>query len=170
MKKLICLLVLSILICTSVQAQKKTFLRFYDSYGHKFGKGQFVISTDSSIVVFRNTALIEIPISRIYLIRTKRSYGHNALVGSVLIGIPLTIYATSTGEPPTNENTFSGILHDSVTFTPGEAALLGVFGSVVGGAITGAILSGNSKILAIDGNIENWRQFESRIVKTLVQK
>ena len=130
---------MSILICTSVQAQKKTFLRFYDPSGHKFEKGQFITSTDSSIVVFRDSALIEIPISRINFIKTKRSYGNHALISSVIIGIPLTIYAMSTGEPATNENTISGILHDAVAFTPGEAAILGVFGSIVSGVITGAI-------------------------------
>lgn len=165
MKCLLCLLTICVLTGLSVDAQKKIFLRFYDPSGHKFEKGQFVTSTDSSIVISRDTALIEIPISSIYSIKTKRSFGHHALVSSLVSGIPLTVYAVSTGEPHTNENTFSGMLHDATTFRPGEAAILGIFGGMVIGTITGAIISGQSKTFIIDGDIKKWKKFRIIIIQ-----
>jgi len=149
---------------TFVQAQKKTFPRFYDAFGYKFEKGYYVGKTDSSIIVHRDSTTLEIPITRIFTVKTRRSVGHNILLSSLIEAIPVTVYAVSTGEPHTNEDTFSGLLHDAVTFTPGEAAILGVFGGMVGGTITGVLLSGKSKILLIDGNMENWNQMTGNIM------
>lgn len=165
MNQIIWLLLLIVMCSSSVLAQKKTFLRFYDAFGHKFEKGYLVGSTDSSIVVYRDSITLEIPISKIYTIKTRRSVGHNILISSFIEAIPLTIYAVSTGEPHINDNTFGGSLHDATTFMPGEAAVLGILGGIAGGTITAALLSEKSKTLIIDGNIENWNQMDSNIIR-----
>jgi len=163
MKHIVCLLALVMLIHTFASAQEKIFLRFYDFFGYKFEKGQFIASTDSSIVVSRDTLLIEILISSIYSIKTRRSFGHQTLVSSLITGIPLTIYAVSVGEPPTNENTFGGLLHDAIIFTPGEAAVLGILGGIGSGTILGALLSANNKTLLIGGDKEIWKRISKQI-------
>ena len=163
MKRLFCLLTISVLINLSVVAQEKTFLRFYDFSGHKFEMGRIEMTTDSSIFVSRDTLMIEISVSNIYSIKTKRSFGHQALVSSFITGIPITFYAVSTGESKVNDGTAGGILHDGTTFTPGEAAIMGVFGGMVSGIIIGGIVSGRTQTFVINGDKEIWKKSRNNI-------
>lgn len=161
-----CILWIVVLVLTcgfNSEAKKLIFLRFYDFSGHKFEKGQFIGTTDSSIVVQSDSTQLQIPISKIYSIKTKRSYGHNFLLSALIESVPLSIYYASTGEPRTNDNTLGGIIHDYYTVTPGEGAEIGVFIGVIGGAITGALVSGNSRTFIIDGDIEIWKRISSKI-------
>ena len=124
MKSILCIVILVITCSFYSEAKKQVFLRFYDFSGHKFEKGQFIRTSDSSIVVQSNSLQLQIPISRIYSIKTKRSYGHNFLLSALIESVPLSIYGASTGEPRTNDNTLGGIIHDYYAVTPGEGQKL----------------------------------------------
>lgn len=177
MKHLIWIFLLNVLIHNHVEAEKKTFLRFYDFFGNKFESGVFIWENDSSIVIYKDSTNIVVPISKIfsiktrgYFLKTKRSNGHNAIVhnaiiSSVLVGVPLAIYGVATGEPRINDNTLGGIIHDYYTATPAEGAFLGVLGGVLVGSIAGVLLSVKHKTFVINGNIDNWHKLENRILK-----
>lgn len=156
MKHIVCLLALVILIHTSADAQKKRFLRFYDFSGYKFEKGQFVSSTDSSIIVFRDTSLIQIPISSIYSIKTKRSYGHNALVSSFALAGTGGIIGYASGDPKSEPSMI-------ISFTKPEAAFIGVFLGSLSGILTGALISGGNQTFVINGDQELWKRINKQI-------
>ena len=96
MKNIFFLLVVIVMINSGVQAQKKTFMRFYSDRGNKFEKGYFAGTTDSSIVVYKDTGKLEIPISKIGTIKTKRGLGHNILIIGSTGGVVLGIFGAAT--------------------------------------------------------------------------
>jgi hypothetical protein len=157
MKHIFCLLILGILVHTSVDARKKTFLRFYDFSGHKFEKGRFVASADSLVIVSRDTALIEIPISSIYSIKTKRSYGHNALMSSFALAVPAGIIGYSSGDPKSDDGWNM--------YTKDVTAFIGVVCGVLSGTLIGAIISGSNQTFVIDGDKEIWKRASSIIIR-----
>lgn len=160
MKYIVCLLVLGMLIYTSSDAQKKRFLRFYDFSGYKFEKGRVERTTDSSIVVSRDTLLIEIPISKIYSIKTKRSYGHNALVSSFALAATGGIIGYAVGEPKSNvKDKYIFGDYESKSFTTPSGAFLGV----LSGILTGALISASNQTFVINGDQEIWKRINKQI-------
>jgi hypothetical protein len=156
MKHIVCLLAMVMMIHTSADAQKKIFLRFYDFSGYKFEKGRLIASTDSSIVVSRDTLLIEIPISKIYSIKTKRSYGHNALMSSFALAGTGGIIGYASGDPITEHSLI-------ISFTKPEAAFIGVFLGSLSGLLTGALISGGNQTFVIGGDKEIWKRINKQI-------
>jgi hypothetical protein len=155
MKHIVCLLAMVMMIHTSADAQKKIFLRFFDFSGNKFEKGRLIASTDSSIVVSRDTLLIEIPISKIYSIKTKRSFGHQALVSSFALAIPAGIIGYSSGDPKSN---------DALNiFTKDVTASIGIFCGVLSGVLTGALVSRFNQTFVINGDKEIWKRLNKKI-------
>ncbi len=85
MKKVI--LLLTLLTCISLSAQETTktqtlFVRVFDLDGKKIGKGHIYATNDSILVLKKNEKLKELYVREIGKIKTKRSGGHNFLVGS----------------------------------------------------------------------------------------
>lgn len=80
------LLLFSILMTINISAQdeinsQEIFVRLYDLDGKKIGKGKILSISDLEIQLSRGTKTETFPISNIGSIRTKRSIGHNALLG-----------------------------------------------------------------------------------------
>ena len=171
MKKIYALLVALVLILFVSQAQQKTFLRFYNLTGHKFQKGHFAGTTDSSVYVYKDSSKIEIPISTIGYIKTKRSLGHNILAAAIPGAVGFAILGLVTGEPnQTTDNniTWGSVLHDAFTPTPAEGFEGGlIIGSVLGTA-TGSLITALSKrtTFKINGNLNNW-QSQKKIMDLL---
>lgn len=159
MKYIVCLLALVMLIYTPADAQKKIFLRFYDFSGHKFEKGQLVSTTDSFIVVFRDTVLIQVPISSIYSIKTKRSYGHNVLVSSFALAGAGGIIGYAIGDPKSDANDYSFGDYSSKDFTTFTGAFLGS----LSGILAGALISGGTQTFVINGDQEIWKRISKQI-------
>ncbi len=84
-KIFITLLFFSVIL--NANSQKKTFLRIYDSSGKKIAKGFFGGVSDSTITVFKDRQPMQIAISQIGNIKTKRSIGHSILVTGVVFTI-----------------------------------------------------------------------------------
>ena len=157
-----------LLICSVSQAQKRTFLRFYNLTGHKFQKGHFAGATDSSIYVYKDSGKIEIPASTIGYIKTKRSLGHNILVSAIPAAVTFAIYGLATGEAKqTTESdiTLGGILHDATTFTPAEGFQAGLIVGGVAGTATGTLITALTKraTFRINGSLEDWRSQKKMI-------
>jgi len=150
MKKLYPLLLILVLLCTAAHAQKRTFLRFYSMTGNKFNKGYFYGTTDSSILIYKNSDVKEIAATSIGYIKTRRSWGHNILLGALSVGVTGSIIglATSKGSPD-----------DWFYIAPAEAALDGLIIGGTAGIATGALISAFTKstTFIINGTAEQWR-------------
>ena len=81
MRSLIILLFISF-SCSS-WAQKTMFVRVYDFSGKQVFNGEIYSVTDSSLLLSAKKAPVVIPVNKISFIKTRRSAGHNALIGSV---------------------------------------------------------------------------------------
>ncbi|MGB5386867.1 MAG: hypothetical protein WBN20_08795 [Eudoraea sp.] len=149
----ILVLALAILSCTAIYAQKEKnksapFVRVYDLNGTKISKGRIVSVTDSSLVLGPKDKTVNIEVSKIGLIKTKRSVGNNILIGAAI--------GTGTG----------AILGFA---TGGESQFWGKGdGAAAGGLTMGAIGAGVGAIIAIfkksdtydiEGDITKWKAF-----------
>ena len=168
MKKIFFLLLAVLLTGTAVHAQKRTFMRFYSLAGNKFQKGYFAGTTDSSVFIYKQEDTVEVSATDIGYIKTKRSFGHNVLAGTLAGAIPLSIVGAIAGEPHENNNTFGGVLHDAVTPTPGEGAIGGLMVGGIAGAVTGALTSAFRKSITftINGRLADW-QTQKKIIDLL---
>ncbi|TKK69323.1 hypothetical protein FC093_08385 [Ilyomonas limi] len=160
MKNLFVSLLLFVLGCTAIHAQKRTFLRFYSLAGNKFQKGHLLSTTDSSVFIYKNTDTVEILAVNIGFIKTRRNLGHNVLVSAIVGAIPVSIIGAVTGEPNENNNSFGGIIHDAITPTPAEAAVGGLLLGGVAGAATGTLITlfTKSTTFIVNGSLSEWQR------------
>jgi hypothetical protein len=150
MKNQFVLLLLFVLMSTVAHAQKRTFLRIYSMAGNKFQKGYFASTTDNTLFIYKNDDTLKIPAVDIGYIKTKRSAGHDMLIGALIGIIPATVIGLASGEPNNGDDIFN--------FTPAEGALAGfTIGGIVGTA-GGAINAGVKKTttFTIDGDLNTW--------------
>ena len=93
------------------------------------------------------------------IIKTKRSLGHNILVGAISGAIPISIWGAASGEAPMNDGTLTGAFHDMLMPTPAEGAVMGFIAGSVGGAVTGALTTAFTKRtrFTINGSLEEWQ-------------
>jgi hypothetical protein len=138
-----------------VCAQKAIFVRVYNINGKKINTGRVLAATDTSLQLkMENRDTVNISINTIGRIKTKRSAGHNVLMGSVAAAGAFAIYGAATADP----DEFLG-------YTAMEGAVGGmVLGIPVGAAIGGiTVLFKKSGTFVINGNIEKWKAFHSYI-------
>jgi hypothetical protein len=153
--KKIAVFVISLILCTSVFAQNaienpKIFVRIYDLQGKKIAKGKVASVTDTSIRLIRGRKKIDtIPASNIGLIKTKRSGGHNVLLGAatgaVIIGVSV---ASDTNE----DNAFFSVEGDILA----GAIMGGTVGAVLGGI---TVYTKNTVTYEINGKVSKWNDF-----------
>jgi hypothetical protein len=162
--KKISVFVISLIFCANLFAQNETashnvFVRDYDLQNKKIGKGKILAITESSIQLIRGRKKIDtIPASNIGLIKTKRSVGHNVLLGAaagaVIIGVSV---ASDTNE----DNAFFSVEGDILA-----GAIMGGTVGVVLGGITG--LSKNVVTYEINGEMAKWKAFEIMMLNNKV--
>lgn len=144
----------SILYAQETKSKKVPFVRVYDLNGKKISKGRIASLTDTSLVVGSKEKPVNIDVSRIGFIKTKRSAGNNILWGAAIGAGTGAILGLASG----GENEFWG---------QGEGA--GGFGLILGvmGAGTGAITAifKKSETYAIDGDLSKWKTFKEAIVE-----
>jgi hypothetical protein len=80
------MLLFSILMSFNISAQdeinsQEIFVRVYDLKGKKIGKGKILSISDAELQLSRGAKTATFQINNIGSIRTKRSIGHNALLG-----------------------------------------------------------------------------------------
>lgn len=97
MKKAV--IVLSLLFFTAQfpNAQQTPFLRLYNSSGKKISKGHLFDTTDISLILSKGTKgkkYVEIPVTKIDLIKTKRSTANRVLITTLkVIGVGVVVVA-----------------------------------------------------------------------------
>lgn len=85
MKKIIFIIFISIFISYKIFAQKSEFVRVFNTKGQIINKGHISNITDTSVVIqTKQNKALDIPLSQIGSIRTKRA-GHNTLLGVVSV-------------------------------------------------------------------------------------
>lgn len=138
----------SILYAQETKNKAALFVRVYDLNGEKISKGRIASLTDTSLVAGTREKPVNIDVSRIGFIKTKRSVGNNILWGAV-IG---TGFGAIAGFTTGGEGEWWG---------QGEGA--GGFGLIFGamGAGTGAITAifKKSNTYPIDGEPIKWKAF-----------
>lgn len=113
----------------------RVFVRVYDLSGKKTGKGDLVSGNLSGITILQQKLKVEFPVESIGTIKTRRSVGHNVVVGMGIGGLAGGILEASGSDAD-----FWG--------SRGEAFLAGaIAGSVVGGV--GGIVTGLFKKIEV---------------------
>jgi len=134
---------------------KKLFVRVFDFEGKKIGKGYVAKVTDSTLELSRSNEYLSISLKDINYIKTKRSTGSNALIGSIAGATTLGVLGAATADP------------DAWIFgyTAAEgASAFGLVGAIGGGAIGGLTsVFKNSKTIKIEGDKEKWELFRKII-------
>jgi hypothetical protein len=129
MKKVFTLLFL-ISVSWKLAAQEAIFIRVYDVDGRKIGKGKVLAVTDTSLQLkVRGTDTVDLSVANIGRIQTRRSAGHNVLIGSLIGAGLFSIVGAATADPD------AWILG----YTAAEGAALGASVGVIPGAVIGAI-------------------------------
>jgi hypothetical protein len=130
---------------------KKLFVRVYNLEGKKIGKGHIHFLNDTLLELKKNRKLIQFNVNSIGTIKTKRSAGHNILVGAAIGATTFAILGAASADP------------DAWIF--GYTAAEGAAAGALGGALSGAALGGasvafkKSLTYPIDGNTDKWRIF-----------
>ena len=168
MKKLTALLLL-ICLCASPLNAQKVFVRLYTNYSPKPEKGFLAGTTDSSVIILKDTVRKEFPATSITYLKTKRTAGHSILIGSIIGATTLGIYGAASGEQKINDTTLDGTLHDVFTYSPGEGFVAGFLLGAATGAAVGALAYAINKhqAFAINGRLENFTQLKPAIDKLL---
>lgn len=138
-------LLLSINLCAQNEFQNtKVFVRIYDLQSKKIAKGKIVSISETAVQLANKGETIDIPLSSIGAIKTKRSAGHNVLVGAGSGATAIAILGAATADP---DDWLFG-------YTAGEGAAAGaLLGGTAGAAIGGlTILFKNSKSYDINGD------------------
>lgn len=157
------ILIFAIAIIFSINsyAQGKTeignlFVRVYNLQGQKISKGKVLAVTDNSLQIKGKKGPMNIDVSSIGLIKTKRSAGNNLLIGSVIGASAMAILGAATAEP----DSFLG-------YTAGEGAAGGaIIGLPLGAAVGGiTVIFKNSKSYSIDGDLLKWKLFQEMIAE-----
>lgn len=159
------ILILLLSIALANYAQSTNFLRVYDKHGKKFAKGRLSATTDSSIILKKETKSIEVPYTIIGYMRTKRSTGHNILVSSLLVGgissAFVAIASNSSKSTPTTNN-YGYNIDLNKYFKPDDTSIGLLF--LVSGATLGAPIGGligatkKTERFNINGNKEEWKK------------
>ncbi|TDH18180.1 hypothetical protein EXU57_24330 [Segetibacter sp. 3557_3] len=168
MKTLLCLFILVTQLCIIAGAQK-TFLRIYNSSGNRVLSGFYGGATDSSVYVYksktessvnvyRNKEKVEILISDIGKIRTRRSVSRNTAIGALVGAASLGILGTLAGEKPQA---------GSLSFSSKSLMGLGIFFGSLTGAAVGSALPGRRLrvVFNLNGSSAKWRELRSAAEK-----
>lgn len=132
------------------------FVRILDANGTKIAKGKVVSVTDSILQIRRNGEEIEVPVSDIAVLKTKRSVGNNIAIGAGVGAATLAILGVASAD------------EDAYIFgyNETEGAMAGLLlGAPMGAAVGGltALLKG-SRTFDIGGDGAKMKAFEGYLL------
>ncbi len=141
---------------------KQMFVRIYNMDGKKINKGRIVFVRDSLLGLKRDSKTFEIKVTDIGFMKTKRSAGHNLLMG-VAIGAT-TFSAISVASIDPNDSDF---IFDETPDTFGDAMIGGVvLGGIAGGVIEAITIPfKNSKTFLINRDVHKWKAVQQMVIK-----
>lgn len=157
-------LTIALLFCFNITAQelpKKSqfFVRVYDSSGEKIEKGKMLEITDTALILKKGNKSIQIPLSNISYIKSKRTNGHNVLIGA--IGGSVLGVAVVSGSSSGSGGGFAAV---SKGISIVVAILLPALGSGIGYLTT---IFKKSTHYSIDGNPIKWQGFKETMYAPL---
>jgi hypothetical protein len=152
------LFVMALFLGTQAFAQggiesKKIFVRVYNLKGNKIGKGKILSFSDDAIQLNKGKAPLNILLSDIGSIKTKRSAGHNILIGAsagAAAGIVIALLAAD------DSNVDDALISSSLA--TGSGILMGATGAAVGGLTA---LFKKVETYSIDGDAGKWTSFQT---------
>ncbi|UAM97463.1 hypothetical protein K8354_14275 [Polaribacter litorisediminis] len=135
--------------------KSEIFVRVYNNVGEKIAKGKILSITENSLILKKGSSSVTIPSNEISYLKTKRSNGHNVLLGASggsILG--LAIVASESG----NSNAGFGGTAKGLAYA---GAIVVVFiGSGVGYLTT---LFKNSNQYIINGDTAKWQGFKEEM-------
>lgn len=159
--KTILMRTLIIIFCISFSCiaytQKTMFVRVYDFSSKQTFNGEIYSVTDSSLLLSAKKTPVVIPVNKISFIKTKRSAGHNVLIGAAA-GVATGALVGAASADPDAE-----IAPISTGAGAAGGALLGAtLGAAVGG-ITGLLKK--KETFLINGDFTKWVTFKSFVLE-----
>jgi hypothetical protein len=132
----------------AANSQKTIFLRVFDETGKKIQNGSLRSVSDSSLTIQNGEKITEVPVSKISVIKVKRSFGHMVAISSGIGAAGFAIFGAATADP---EAWIYG-------YTAGEGAAIGFVFGAIAGATVGSIIGATNKrpVLQINMNQEKW--------------
>ena len=90
------LFAIALFLCVNITAQElpkksKIFVRVYNNEGQKIAKGKILNITDNALILKKGSSSITVLSNEIMYIKTKRTNGHNMLIGG-LAGAGFVLY------------------------------------------------------------------------------
>jgi hypothetical protein len=161
------MLLLLLALSTNIYAQNeikknRMFVRVYNLDGKKINKGYVVSIGDTLLGLKRRGNDLEINVRNIGSIKTKRSAGHNLLIGSATGAAAGAILGAVSVEE-TNDLFGDSIYNIS---TVQGAVTGGLMGAAAGAAVGGITIAfKNSETFVINGDLGSWGLFQKRMQK-----
>lgn len=142
-------------IALGAHSQKTIFIRVFDESGKKIHTGFLSSVSDSSLTINNGEKTTEVPVTKISVIKVKRSFGHTVAISSGIGAAGFSIFGAATADP------------DAWIFgyTAGEGAAAGfVFGALAGATVGSIIgLSNKKPVLDINMNQKEWLKAKSAL-------
>ena len=135
--------------------QANMYLRIYDLKGSKMAKGKMLSITGDGISLKGKKNPVLIAFSDIGQVKTKRSGGHNVLMGAGVGAATGIILGVASSDP---DASFLG--YSATEGASGFGVILGTAGAAIGGI---TVLFKKSKTYAIEGDPEKWEEFKTAI-------
>lgn len=139
----------------AANSQKTIFLRVFDETGKKIQNGFLRSVSDSSLTIQNGEKITEVPVSKISVIKVKRSFGHTVVISSGIGAAGFSIFGAATADP---DAWIYG-------YTAGEGAAAGFIFGAFAGATVGSIIAATSKkpVLRINMNPKEWMKAKSAL-------
>ena len=151
MKKIL-FVCITLVFCLPAIAQKKIFLRFYNSSGKKVNKGFLIDVSGNTLSLQRRHDTVNIPMREIYKIKTRRSVGHSMLIGVAVVGSVGALVGGGIGANFGNRenrgNAITGVL---------SGILVGGYAGAAFGGVNGLLTKRQNFI--INGDLQQWESF-----------
>lgn len=151
---------LSLFFCLNLYSQEvksnsNLFVRVYDLNGNKIYKGKIQQTTPNTLILNAAKGAIEIDVTKVGFIKTKRSMGNNILIGSASgVGLAAILGATSSNSGGWFDYNFGeGLVMGTILFVPVTTGI---------GALTS--LFKNSKTYIINGDVKRWQEVKDLIL------
>jgi hypothetical protein len=143
-------------ISSGAVGQNFGFARVFDEKGMKIAKGKVVSVTESLLQLRRNGQVIDLPVSDIFSIKTKRSAGNNIAIGAGVGAVTMAIL----GIVSADEDAYIFAYNE----TEGAASGL-LLGAPMGAAVGGitALFKG-SRTFDIGGDGAKMKAFETYLL------
>lgn len=138
----------------AANSQKTIFLRVFDETGKKIQNGFLRSVSDSSLTIENGEKITEVPVSKISVIKVKRSFGHTVAISSGIGAAGFAIFGAVTADP----DAWFG-------YTAAEGAAAGSILGAIAGATVGSIIAATNKkpVLQINMNQEKWMKAKSAL-------